>query len=72
MSYDSWKTNYDGWLESQEVRSRCECCHRLRYGCVDRWFRGENWHICQSCNEHDDPRDAYVDPDNARDSRIDR
>lgn len=56
----------------REYLSRCECCHKLRYGCQDIDYGDECWHVCARCAQADDPWRAYIDPDDARDMRMER
>jgi hypothetical protein len=58
MSYDSWKTRSDmddaAWRNARddELVSQCDCCGKMKAGCVDMTIGGRfpiDVHACPEC-----------------------
>ena len=50
-TYDDWKLDSP---EEEELASECDCCGKLKYGCVDLVYQGMDTHACPQCRFEDD------------------
>jgi hypothetical protein len=63
-------SSYDGWKQQEpEHASQCDCCGKLKHGCVDIVAFGMDTHACPECRGVDDPDDAR---DDAQDREMNR
>ena len=50
-----YQEQYEAQREADEERaSECDCCGKLKYGCVDLTYMGMDTHACPQCRFEDD------------------